>query len=723
MLTKLITRAYYLLFFLTPFVFTRYNYELFEYNKMMFVYFLTVFIVGFSLIRMIHEKKFIFQKTPLDIPLIIFLASQILSTVFSIDPHTSIWGYYSRSNGGLLSIISYLLLYWALAGNLSLLKDEARKEQILHYLKAAIFGGLVISLWGILEHFGFSFSCLLLTHKFNDSCWVQDVQARVFASLGQPNWMAAYLGMLLFPALYFALATKQKLISGAYYLISILNYLAFTYTNSRSAAIGMLISIILFLGLAGARVIKDKAQKSEKLIPYISVFVVFILITLLFGSGLTSRFKLIAQDGPVNPQSSTAAASSGTSQLESGGTESLKIRLIVWQGAIEIFKHYPVFGSGVETFAYSYYQYRPLAHNMVSEWDFLYNKAHNEYLNYLATTGIVGLAAYLLIIITYLVWGVRYIVYSKKQKSLSTPYSLLHTAILASYLFYLIQDVAQFSVVVIALYFYLFPALAFLLVEPEKLEFYPLPKLVIPELIRSPFSSIGELASGKPKIATIAVSVLIVFFSFKLVEYWVADTHYATGSNLLENGQAGEGYNELSEAVLENPGEPLYRNELAFAAASAAVALQDHDATLSASLKDEAIQETQVALKISPKNVSLWRTAIQTYYTLSSIDPSYNQKTLDTIDHTISLAPTDPKLVNNKALILGQMQKDTEAIATLRQAVTLKPDYHDALLTLAEFYNAEGQKDNAIATVNDIFKYFPGDPGAKDELAKIQAAK
>ena len=71
---------------------------------------------------------------------------------------------------------------------------------------------------------------------------------------------------------------------------------------------------------------------------------------------------------------------------------------MVWKGAIDIWLHNPIFGTGLETFAFAYYQYRPAAHNMTSEAQFLYNKAHNEYLNYLATTGTVGIVTYLLMI-------------------------------------------------------------------------------------------------------------------------------------------------------------------------------------------------------------------------------------------------------------------------------------------------------------------------------------
>ncbi len=139
MLDRIISYSFYLLFFLTPLFWTSLNYELFEYNKMILVYGFTVIIVGTWVLKMISEKAFILKRTPLDIPLLLFLGANILSTIFSIDPHTSIWGYYSRSNGGLLSIISYLLLYWAFGSNM----DFAKLKTVLKFGLAA---GLLIPL-------------------------------------------------------------------------------------------------------------------------------------------------------------------------------------------------------------------------------------------------------------------------------------------------------------------------------------------------------------------------------------------------------------------------------------------------------------------------------------------------------------------------------------------------------------------------------------------------
>ncbi|TSC88248.1 MAG: Uncharacterized protein G01um10147_153 [Microgenomates group bacterium Gr01-1014_7] len=643
MLDKVITYSFYALFALVPLFWTSLNYELFEYNKMILTYGFTVIIMGCWLLKIINHKSLIFNHTPLDIPLLLFLGANILSTVFSIDPHTSIWGYYSRSNGGLLSIISYLLLYFAFVSNMD-------KEKVLTILKFGITSAVIISLWGIAEHFGVSPSCVILRGEFNATCWVQDVQARVFATLGQPNWMAAYLAMLIFPTLYFSLTAITKNQRIAYFLSLITMYLAFTFTYSRGPTLGLIGGLIVFLSVYVNSTHTRHGYKK----PLFLILAAFFLINLLFGSALTN-FRLVSKfAAPVRP--TIALPPSSVTQLENGGTESGQIRFIVWQGALDIFKHFPLFGSGLETFAYSYYQFRPASHNLTSEWDFLYNKAHNEYLNYLATTGILGLGSLSIIIITFI---------SVILKKFRTR-NLLAITLLASYISYLIYNFFLFSVVIIAVFFYLFPALAFVATNST----IPYTLYPIPFLYRRPLYT---------KAAKGFVIFSIFYLLFSIFQLWYADTIFSRGQKASEGGNPGRAYNLLSLASELNKNEPFYRSELAYSAAAAAAALEDSDATLSAALKDEAIIQTNSVLKQSPKNVSFWRTAVRTYFELADFN-----KTLETLDKAIRLAPTDPKLYYNKALILESLGKKEEAVLELKKAINLKPNYLEAKAQLDE---------------------------------------
>ncbi|QQG43137.1 MAG: O-antigen ligase family protein [Candidatus Daviesbacteria bacterium] len=676
---------------------------------MIFVYLITIVITTAWVLKMISQKKLLLKNTPLNIPLLAFLGANILSTIFSIDLYTSVFGYYSRSNGGLLSILSYFLLYFALVSNFT-------KADVPKFLKAGLAGGLAVSLWAIPEHFGVSPSCIILHGQFNASCWVQDVEARVFATLGQPNWLASYLSMLIFPALYFLLTAKNKKARITYYISVMIMYLAFTFTYSRGATLGFLIGLAVFFApLILAFHPKGGGGKLITIKPLLIVLLVFLLINLVFGSAIT-RFQLSQFLSPTTTPTTTQANSSAQlTQLENGGTESGKIRLIVWQGAVDIFKHYPLFGSGVETFAYIYYQFRPPAHNLVSEWDFLYNKAHNEYLNYLATTGLVGFLTYSTVVLTFIAWSLSKILNLKlkiENSKTHTEEKLLIIAITASYTSYLVQNLVGFSVVVIALFFYLFPALAILAVED--LKFSKLPRFLQIALLKQFLTPIKLGLTSK--IASPLLILISIFLFFTVLKYWYTDTLFAQGEKFTDLGEITQAYTTISEAAILNPLEPFFRSELGYAAAAVAVGLKDTDATLSGQLKNQAVTTTETILREHPRNVSFYRTAIRTFYLLSTFDPTFTNQALTALDQTIKLSPSDPKLLYNKAIILGQDDKQEEAIKNLQQAIQLKNNYREAYVALGLFYFDQKNYPAAVENMNKVLRLVPNDPEALSYL-------
>ncbi len=710
MAQKVLRYLFYLLFAATPLIWLSFTSELFEWNKMYFVYLLSTLIVTTWLFRMIEENRLILKRSPLDIPLILFLISQIISTIFSIDQHVSIFGYYSRLNGGLLSTISYITLYYALISNFE-------KEDVVKFLKASLFGGLLVSLYAIPEHFGVSPSCLILTNRADANCWVQLVQERVFATLGQPNWLAGYLGILIFPALYFALTAQTFKQKAIYYLLATIYYLAFTFTYTRGTTIGLWVGLVVFTIIlfchpersagsrANARTYLKQVQRffGYRLRMTLLMVVTFIGINLLFGSALTNFSLVRSYQAPT--RGSLVDAVSGT-QLENGGTESGKIRFIVWQGAIDIFKRYPIFGTGVETFAYSYYQYRPKEHNLTTEWDFLYNKAHNEFLNYLATTGAVGFISYMSIIVGFMVYSIWFIVLKKLSKDKTIDHQLLTIAIASAYITILIHNFFLFSIVVTALLFYLLPAMLFIYNSSTK------------EIKRN-FKSIY------PKALIAMVLIVATSIMITLLRFWYADVLYNKGSVSNQKSNPGKAYNYLVDAYNLNPKQPLYESELAFTAASASVASFNTDATLSAKLKDQAVLQTEHVLNSHPKNVSFFRTAIRAYYLLSTVFPEFEQKTLEVLDKAISLAPTDPKLPYNRAIILGSSDKIDEAIAGLEKTITIKPNYRDAHYALGLMYYQKSQKEKsrekeyltkAVDQMKECLKTVPEDGEAQEKL-------
>ena len=80
----------------------------------------------------------------------------------------------------------------------------------------------------------------------------------------------------------------------------------------------------------------------------------------------------------------------------------------MWSKTMEIFWDFSLwrklFGSGPDTF---YYTFQPYFDELTKYWTSSTNAAHNEYLNYLITVGLLGAAAYCTALISGVVRGFR----------------------------------------------------------------------------------------------------------------------------------------------------------------------------------------------------------------------------------------------------------------------------------------------------------------------------
>jgi tetratricopeptide (TPR) repeat protein len=709
---RVLEYSFYALFFLVPLILTPLNYELFEYNKMVAVYGLTVIIVGAWLIKMVVTRQLIIRRTPLDIPITIYLITQLLSTFFSIDRHVSLFGYYSRFHGGFLSTISYILLYYALVSNIN-------RDQVIKFLKISLLSGLVVSLYGILEHFG-----------IDKDIWVQDVQNRVFSTLGQPNWLAAYLAILIPVAMALPLNETWNMKHGTwrnftFYFLLFTFYLCLLYTKSRSGFAAFWIVNIMFWG---GLFLLDKMSQLRFFVfkNFLIVNSLFLILTFISGAPFAQINRFTAQElfkpKILSPSPYPLSPSPTGPALEVGGTESGEIRRIVWKGALEIAKHYPLFGSGVETFAFSYYQFRPKEHNLVSEWDFLYNKAHNEYLNYAATTGFIGLGAYLLLIAIFGWWFIRIysnyvLIYpnirmnSKKIRENSEikptfkneDFGFITLGLFTGWTSILITNFFGFSVVPVALYFYLIPAMSIVLITS------PTQGVKGTTPLRCDRGYTLGIFQG---LTLVTILFTIFYLLFTIAKLWYADTRFNRAYQLARAGYYKEAYEPYHQAINLNPGEPLYRDEFAYTAAVLAVAaFEQKEATLSAQLVNEALAQSKIALATSPNNVNFWKTRTKIFYTLSTIDEKYNEEALESLLAAQKLAPTDAKIAYNLGLLYGRVGNSQMAIKTLQETVKLKPNYQDARYALALYYNETGRRPEAIAQLEYILAHIATDAG------------
>jgi len=696
---RIIRYSFYALFIGVPLFFTSNTSELFELNKMWLTWGLTIIIVTAWITKMINDRQIVIKRTPLDIPILLFLISQVISTIISLDSRVSLWGYYSRFNGGLLSIIAYILLYYVFV-------STSTFEQVKKYLKTTLITGIIVALWGLPSHFGFDPTCLMFRGTLDTACWTESFRPtiRIFSTLGQPAWMAAYLAVLLpiTMAAFIWTTEKQNLKSFiaslknvkalGYLVLIILFYLDLLYTDTRGGYLAFLAANILFwLTLFFFKQLPLRRLGAH----FITISAIFLVCNFFVGIPIPQLDQLSlrtinshniakqqAAAKPAPTPSAQAPAPSTTGLLDTGITDSGTIRLLVWRGGLDIWKAYPVFGSGVETYAFAYYLFRPAAHNMTSEWDYLYNKAHNEYLNYLATTGTFGLGSYLLIIGVFAVTVLMFLLHKRKQPEDRSELLIYAAAFPAAFVSILISNFFGFSVVIINIFLFLIPLWFFyytgIIDKQRTFEFSFASKEKKLRVGLNPYQWTSILT----------LSVVSLFMIVQLVRFWQADVSYALGTNLNHVGDYQTALPNLTKAVQIRPAEPVFKDELSVNLATLATALiQSNNATSGSQFAQEAISTSDAVIANHPNNVVFWKSRVRVFYLLAQINPQYFKQALEAILIAKKLAPTDAKVSYNVGVLYGQNNEFEKGIAELTQTIALKPNYRDAYYARGIFYN------------------------------------
>ncbi len=649
MVNKLTEFLFYLLFLLTPLLMYKNTTELFELNKMIFIYLIAILIFISWLIKIKKENKITLKKTFLDIPIAIFLLTQIASTVFSIDRYTSFFGFYGRFNGGLLSIFVYIFLFYAFINLFDF-------NKINHLLKTSLLSAFLVMLWGLPGKFGYDLSCFVFLKELSNNCWVDQFKPseRLFSTLGQPNWLGSYLSINFFIALYFLLKEKTKKIFSKKFLIYggflLLCFVVILFTRSRSSYLGVFLGLIFFT-------IKSRLFNKK-----LSLLVILLIISIfIFKTGINSIDKLITFK--KNKATITKIAKQENKNEDFLITESFDIRKIVWEGAWKLGLKYPAFGSGVETFAYSYYFTRPQEHNLTSEWDYIYNKAHNEYLNYLATTGFIGLFAYL-----FLIGSVFYIFFKNIASEDDINKKLLYIALTGLYITILSTNFFGFSTTTVNIFFYLIPA------------------FIGSKIIKNNFE---HLIKKKNSTLLHILGISFGFYLiFSLVSYYMADLNYSKAEKASQIGDYQAAVSYLDKAIkLHN--SHIYLNSYSLNLANLAVlSSYQSDKSQTQDLIELSLQKSDVAISKSPKNINYWKNKSKIEYLFYQINPEdkkYITDAISTLKKAQEISPTDAKIPYSLSIfytILYDTNKNlkykTLSLKEIDKSIKLKSNFTDA---------------------------------------------
>lgn len=373
--TKAIEITIIALIILVSLAFYPYIIDIFNPAKALIFEILVILGIMFWCFKILNREKLKFNFTPLDFPILSFMAICIFSLFWSNSPFISL--------KELPLFLAGPLLYFIIINNIY------TERQINRILSVIIIVGGLFGIYGILQYNGIDFPF-----------WIGNYgRGKVFGLFGNVGYFAEYL-ILPLPiavALFFVCKNKIKKIFLLIGILAMGGSLLVTFTRGPYFATGisLIFMIILFLIYRG----KDFIKNNKKI--FILILVTIIMITLLF----------VVPTPLSKPGTIISKIKNRTSITQITQSSSIKRREAIWGFTFLMIKDHPLLGSGIGTFKYNTLRYQAKFFDQGQNRSLypygIADKTHNEYLQLGAELGIVGLGIFIWLIISYFNYGLR----------------------------------------------------------------------------------------------------------------------------------------------------------------------------------------------------------------------------------------------------------------------------------------------------------------------------
>lgn len=543
--------AVFLVFFLCPLFFTGLTAQNMGFEKITLFYFLVLLGAVAWVTKAVIIGELNIKRTPLDWPIVSFLAIFIVSTILSISQKDSLLGTYGNPAKSLAAIVVFIIFYYLVINNI----DQKRIK--------LLFWGIVgsTSLIAI-------FSLLQLLGKF--VLPLDFTRAASFNPLGSLSGLTMYLVMAL-PMLVIGLAQISeihigltskilvgaiKTVLGAVILISLFVLALLNGFTFWPAAIVGLVIVLMFLL---SKIIK--ISSSNIVIP-ITTFLLLIILLVL------GNFNIMSLNLPVEVSLSRRAS---------------------FEIAKDSLKDSPLFGSGPSTFYYDFDKYKGTDFNASPLWDAKFDNGSGYLFEVAATVGSLGVLAAVVIFLVAL--SICFLTLIKVRKNdtqsiLLALFSSFITVIIFNLLFTLNNSLVLISTLIAIL------AVAMAIVNyPEK------------------FKTLNLSFRASPKYAlalaaiflTLSAGVVILFTLG--VKMYLADVYVRQALNTSDINQK---IAKLNQAIVLAPYQDVYYLNLAnnhMALANQEVSGARNQAVIENSLS-LAIDTGKKGLALSPNNAA-----------------------------------------------------------------------------------------------------------------------
>lgn len=362
---------------LVPITFYRHCITLFIPPKEAMTAVLILLACMFWILKMIDWSEIKFASTPLNFPILSFIILCLLSLIWSNN--------FFVSFKELPLFLAGPLLYVIVINNIN------NQRQINRILTITLTVAGLFGIYGILQYNGIDFPF-----------WIRNVgRQQVFGLFGNVNFFAEYLIIPLPIAISLFFTSRNKLIK-VLLLISILTMgTSLILTFTRGSYLGLGISLIfmafLFLTYRGKNIIKENKKY------FLIVLLIIIIVASLFF--IPNSFN--------KPETAVYKIKSRLSISSLTESYTIRSRITNWKYTILMIKDHFFLGSGIGTYKYNSLKYQAEFFDQGdnrSLYPYVFTtKTHNEYLQLWAELGIVGLGIFLWLLVTYFIYGFKFL--------------------------------------------------------------------------------------------------------------------------------------------------------------------------------------------------------------------------------------------------------------------------------------------------------------------------
>ncbi|MDR0676540.1 MAG: O-antigen ligase family protein [Elusimicrobiota bacterium] len=398
------------------------------------------------------------------------------------------------------TILVYLLPFYIV--------DTKNFENILW--KTIFFTGILASIYGILQFFDI------------ELFWNIDIKGygkRAVSTFGNPNFFSSFLIMLIPIGIYFSYY-KKVFSERIFYTFSVIIFLfSLICTMTRSSWLGFFISILFYYTIFF--ILKSRKNNKYKgkflFVKTISIFLLIFVLTIPFIPFLKNRIK-------------------ETINL-SFDNRAIYQRLLIWNTSKDMFLNNKITGVGWGLFEvnYPFYQSKYLLKKEFVGHRTHGNNAHNELLEILTQTGIIGFLIYILFFLSLF-----NLVIKSFKKSDNEETAMFYIAYLASIIGMLLDNMFN-NTLHIDSTTTMFWFIVANLIKKIKIENFNF-SLDEHFNVKNKNKNIENKKTTEKRISKIIklislffILIFLIFISVRKIRFFIADKYYSKSYFILEN--------------------------------------------------------------------------------------------------------------------------------------------------------------------------------------------